>query len=457
MGIGGKAAAVGAVAAVSLGALGADAAQPARPAARPAAQPQQSQAQQKVTGPVAVYWMSAATSTGFGAGMMGGGPGGGGQRPGAGAMMSAMMGGGMNPNQVNHDLTLQLGSSQRPTAAPEAEHLPPNGLGAGRSLPLVTPSPVREVREEPREELPMQRPKGRMLIFWGCGEHAPAGQPFVIDFAKIGPNMPIPQMPQMVSVRSEQSPSVTRNTTYGDWPNNKTRTRVPAQGSLVGAHAVQGSYSPEILFNLNQNQDFMQPLQLSAGGKSPGGATLLSWRPVTGANGYFAMMFGGGSDGQTAVMWSSSQSQTMGGNIVDYLPPSEVRRLVTSKVVMSPDTTQCIVPQEVTQQAPNGFIQMIAYGDEANFSDPPRPADPKVPWNINWTVKVRYKSTASAILGMDAMMGGRGGVAADDEDGGRPTRGAQNRGRPTREAAPPPRAPNPAGAILRGLGGGLLP
>ena len=51
---------------------------------------------------------------------------------------------------------------------------------------------------------------------------------------------------------------------------------------------------------------------------------------------------------------------------------------------------------------------MIAYGDEANFSDPPRPSDPKIPWKINWTTKVRFKSTASAILGMDAIMRGLG-------------------------------------------------
>jgi hypothetical protein len=425
------------------------------------------QPQQQVTGPIAVYWMSAATSTGFGAGMMGGGAGGGGQRPGMGSAMSMMMGGGMNPNQVNKDLTLQLGSSQRPSGAAEAEHLPPAGLRAGQSLPLVTPAPVREVREPVQEDLPMQRPKGRMLIFWGCGEHAPAGQPFVIDFSKIGPGQPIPQMPQMVAVRSEQGPANGRNATYGDWPNNKTRTRVPAQGSLVGPHTVQGTYSPPINFNLGPNQDFMPPLQMSSGGKTPGGATLLSWQSVPGANGYFAMMFGAGGGGgrggdETVVMWSSSQSQTMGANLLDYLSPSEARRLVTSKVVMSPQTTSCAVPMEVTQAAPNGFIQMIAYGDEANFSDPPRPSDPKIPWKINWTTKVRFKSTASSVLGMDAMMGGRGAQTAyDDEDeDGPPQRGAPNRGRPGQAQRPPQQqqAPsNPAGAIMRGLGRGLLP
>jgi len=401
---------------------------------------------QQVTGPVATYWLGAATSTGFGAGMMGGG----GARPGIGALM----GGAMNPNQVNHDLSLHLGSTLRPTGAPEAEHLPPPSLGAGRSLPLVTPAPVRETRSEPEEALPMQRPKGRMLIYWGCGEHAPPNQPFVIDFSKIGPNMPIPQMPAMIAVKAERGPGLDRSTTYGEWPNGKSRTRVPAQGSLVGPHTVRGDYSPEIQFNLGPGQDFMPPLQLSSSGRTPGGATLLSWSPVTGATGYFAMMFGGGADGQSAVMWSSSQSQTMGGSLLDYLPPSEVRRLIGSKVVMSPQTTQCAVPAEVTAQAQAGFVQMIAYGDEVNFSDPPRPPNPKTPWNINWTVKARFKSTASAILGMEGM-GGRGGYnqANDDDDRGPPNRGGNRGQQPPQQ---PPRGGG-AGAILRGLGGGFLP
>src|SRR4051812_55680 len=71
-------------------------------------------------GPVATYWMTAETSSGLGA-MMG--------RGGAGmaaAMMSGRMGG-----SVNHVLHLQLGSTRKTSGAPEAEHVPPAGLGAG--------------------------------------------------------------------------------------------------------------------------------------------------------------------------------------------------------------------------------------------------------------------------------------------------------------------------------------
>jgi hypothetical protein len=42
---------------------------------------------------------------------------------------------------------------------------------------------------------------------------------------------------------------------------------------------------------------------------------------------------------------------------------------------------------------------MIAYGQEANLVFPPRPQDPKIAWEQQWTVRVRVKSTATGMLG----------------------------------------------------------
>ena len=78
---------------------------------------------QVVTGPVAVYWMSASTTSGMGGGGLGAGgrPGGGGGRPSLSAMMAM---GRSDPNAANHSLILQLGSSHRPQGDPNAEHDP---------------------------------------------------------------------------------------------------------------------------------------------------------------------------------------------------------------------------------------------------------------------------------------------------------------------------------------------
>ena len=48
---------------------------------------------------------------------------------------------------------------------------------------------------------------------------------------------------------------------------------VPASGSLLGGHKVQGNYSPPIAFSLGAGQDFMPGLALREAGTLPSGAT----------------------------------------------------------------------------------------------------------------------------------------------------------------------------------------
>ena len=56
---------------------------------------------------------------------------------------------------------------------------------------------------------------------------------------------------------------------------------------------------------------------------------------------------------------------------------------------------------------------MVAYGPETNLAWPPRPADPKQPWKPEWNVRVRTKSTTTAMLGMD--MSGMGNDTKSDD------------------------------------------
>ena len=339
-----------------------------------------SQPAQKVTGPVATYWMSAQTTSGFAMPGMSGG------RPDRGAMMRMMMGGG---GGAQHLLTLQLGSSRRPQGEPEAEHLPPAGLGAGQSLPLVTPqaAPAQRVEEEPQAPREFQRPHGRMLIFWGCGEHARAGQPVVIDFSKMSPGQMPPGFQAMMrglGATPMQPPSPSRNATYGEWPNPRAEAGVPSDGSLVGAHTVRGDYSPDIHFSLAANQDFLAPLTLASNARAPSGAVELAWDPVPNATAYFASVIGGGED--TVVFWTSAEMQAAAFAAPDYVAPAEAARLVASRALLSPQTTRCTVPKEAVDAAPHARLQLAAYGPEATFVYPPRPADPKVPWNKEWQV-----------------------------------------------------------------------
>lgn len=402
---------------------------------------------QRVTGPIATYWISAQTTSGFGMGAMGaGGP------PGRGGIPNIrdMMGGGA----AQHQLRLQLGSSTRPAGEPTAEHNPPATLRAGDALPLVSPqaaaaAPTDETPQVPRE---MQRPQGRMLLFWGCGEHAPQGQPVIVDFAQLtsGGAAAIQALSRGIALTPMQPPAPGRNATYGEWPNERARVMVPPDGSLVGPHVVRGNYSPEIRFVMSPQQDFLAPITLTTNAKNPSGSAQLGWNVVPNATGYFATAMGansaggarggrGGGEGADIVFWSSSANQVSAFFLPDYITPADAARLVASRTLMDPQTTSCTVPKEVVDAAPQAMVQLAAYGAEANFSYPPRPENRATPWNIQWQVKVRYRSSTGGILGMTMPS-----LGADQPQ-------APGRGRQT----PPPPAPTgrpSAGDILRGLG-----
>ena len=341
--------------------------------------------------PIANYWMDVATTSGFGAGMMGGGG-----RPNMGQIMQMMNGGG---GSVGHTLDLRLASKTKPASAAQADHWVPAGLQMGPSLPLVTP--VREIAPPAPTGMPTNyQPKGRMLIYWGCGEHVTAGQPTVIDFSKVAKGQVPPGMAAMANMAKVVSGPHSAPG-FGRWPNDRDSRAVPASGSLLGAHKVAGNYSPDIAFSLGSGLDFMPSLGLREAGALPSGASRLTWTPAAQATGYALAMFGANGSGDV-VMWSSSNKGGMA--MLDYVAPAEAKRLVAAGAVLPPTANQCILPAEVAAAVPAGMVTMIGYGPEANFSD-----DPKTP---KWTAKIRYKTTASVMRGMSGMMGGA--AEADD-------------------------------------------
>jgi hypothetical protein len=335
------------------------------------------------SGPVARYDVRAGTVSGIAA--MGGGMG--------GAMSLAFGGGG---DKVQHELLLRLGSSQAPSGgAPKADHFMPAGAKLGKSVALITPVQERG----PSDQLPGQRagqkPEGRLLVFWGCGEHTSKGQPVVIDFAKLSAG----QMPTglwSAKVQRDWGPTLQNSKTFGRWPAEDGKA-FKANSSLIGAHRVTGNYTPEIAFNLTQ--DFMAPLKTSTT-PNASGSSLLSWNAVPSATGYLAFMFGGkmAAGGQMGdmVMWTSSASRQFGGGLSDWLTPGQVATLVRDRTVLAPSTTSCTIPAEVRSAGADFRMGMLtAFGPEEDFANPKPPADPKAAGNQAWTVRVRHRSTTS--------------------------------------------------------------
>ena len=90
------------------------------------------------------------------------------------------------------------------------------------------------------------------------------------------------------------------------------------------------------------------------------------------------------------------------------------------------------------------MVNGIAYGEELNLAQPPRPADPKIAWEPVWAVKVRVKSTGMTPLGMEdagERRGARRGGQRPSSDGMAPSSAEPN--------APPPA--DPATEAMKGL------
>jgi hypothetical protein len=113
------------------------------------------------------------------------------------------------------------------------------------------------------------------------------------------------------------------------------------------------------------------------------------------------------------------------------------------------------VPKGIFGEGGGAMLRMIAYGSELNLAHPPRPTDPKIAWEPQWAVKLRVKSVANAMLGMDVGSMQRG-AGRQRQQQGQPQ--GQQQGQP-QDAAPAPaeqkpeeKLPDPVN-ILKGIFG----
>ncbi len=342
---------------------------------------------QKTTGPKAQYAMDVSTMSGMGMGM--------------GSIMKGMFGGGGGGSE-NYVVDLRLKSSIPAPIQPESgDHFFLPAAKMGKSVPLLgdAPGKVQPVEREfdPRDpNRNPEKPKGRLLMFWGCHANAPKGQPFIIDFAKM-PNakMPTGMQGKMAEYRADAQ---TRNDNAAWWPNSKNGKQPKSGSSLRGEHRVASNFTPEIKFTLIN--DYMAALKVSP--SDQGASILLSWNALPTATGYAAWAMGGmerGAQGGDMVMWTSANSREYGGN-EGWMPPTEVQRQIVAKNVMPPSQTSCNIPAEA-KAAAGGMMMgnMTGFGPEENFAFPPKPADPKAVWNIVWGAKVRFRAFTTFITG----------------------------------------------------------
>ena len=375
-----------------------------------AASPALAQApQQKVSPPEAQAWIDLATYSGFGMPGMGGGEGG----PGTMAMLGGMFGRatGLNTNRFGNTRSglagqwMDVNVYSRKGALTEATLAVPPGSGLAPVLNLkppkaAAPAPARTSRDDDIEPVEHERPKGKVSLYWGCGDTVRPGQPRTVDFATAMPQ----DLMQIFNGRRATQRGTHSAAGEPLWPNETDGRVVPKGATLAGEMAFAGNGLPDNWrFNLPAQQDLMPPLELQQA--DTGAATQLSWAALPTARAFFAAAMGArkGEDGHI-VLWVSSELPDSGFGLVDYQTNAAVDRWLKDKVLLPAGTTSCSIPKEVFG-GEGAMLRVIAYGSELNLAHPPRPTDPRVAWEPQWAVKVRLKSVATTMLGMDA--GGR--------------------------------------------------
>ena len=208
----------------------------------------------------------------------------------------------------------------------------------------------------------------------------------------------------------------------------------------------------------------MEGVRYTSTAVQPSGAIALSWAAPPRATGYSIGVMAPermGDDSANIIMWSSADRPAT-FIVMEDLTPAEVNRLIGLKAVLPPTTTNCAIPAEVVKATKDGSMLMFtAYGDEATFIHPPRPADVKVPWDQEWFSRVNFKSMRMDMVSPQGVHGhggddvgrslGRPGDArhAARRDVGR---GVLQADRCAAAAKPSVADVVPGGRLLRGLG-----
>lgn len=376
---------------------------------------------QNTKAPKVQLWMDLSTGTMAGMPEMDSLPGGGGM---LGGLMGGMGGGAQGragsgntaygsaramsvmPPRV---IDIALHNSLRPGV--EASQVIPPGLRMGESLPLVPPraQPVQTEPGEVPQEYQQHQPKGRILLYWGCGSTVRAGQPRVIDLARAKPT----DYAQAFAGRAVPDRGPRVGPAYALYPNERNQVNLSRDSSVVGEHQVRGEGIPASMkFTLGAAQDLMPAIDLRTTGK-PQDSMGTSWQPVRNARAYYLHAMS--QNGDDLVMWSSAETPDTGMGLFDYLAPATIDRWLKERVLLSPETTQCAIPQGIFAgggRDATPMLRMMAYGGETTIVHPPRPADPKAAWEPEWSVRVRVKSHTLAMLGEEMAQGARSGMGS---------------------------------------------
>ena len=332
-----------------------------------------------------------------------------------GRLAGAMGGGGSygtarHPGMPGKYLDVALHNRRQPGTP--AHQAVPRGLGLGERIQLLAPEsrPASNDGASSRDPMGQQRDGSyTMRYYWGCGAQARPGQP--AEYTVTVRNGNVVTGGRAMQPRQVPSNDIDAGPQYVLWPNPSARKAVGNNASLVGEHRLDGDALPEAMrFELGRDHDFLPELKLRRESSASQGTTL-QWDGVDGATAYFAHATA--MDGDTLVMWSSSEDGYAGPELIDYLPDALVTQWRGKRTLLAADARRCQIPEQVFANGSAApLVQMIAYGNERSLAQA-RPDGAPRDWRPAWSVRVRNKSTA-------VLMPGGIGAAASPQEAAKP-------------------------------------
>jgi len=366
--------------------------------------------------PIARYWIDVANFNSSMPGMSGL----------AGMMMNS------NKGTSNHFGSTTYGSSgkwmdtalytSKKPAGTTGSHAIPSGMNMSSPLPLE-PVVMRGSKSTGEHDGYPEKPQGKILFYWGCGDKVRSGQPRVVDLAKMSTGEYGNFLQGRYPNQHRGARSIEGNATW-PWSNMTDPPRkyefVPDSASLVGEQTITGDGVPDnFKFTVDSTYDFMQKLDLSSSGDSKD-SVKLSWNSVNNAKAYFTNAMGM-KENKDMVIWSASEQPEPGWGLMDYLSPSEIDNMLKDKVILPSSIQTCTIPAGIFANVQGAVVRAIAYGPELNVVYPPRPASKKSTWKPDWEARVRTKSLTMTMLGLGQSMSGNGSGASssNSNSGGR--------------------------------------
>lgn len=245
------------------------------------------------------------------------------------------------PIPYTYSLSMSLASSIDPKGSGKATMQVPAGIKAGRLVQMAFESDPSDINIAQAAEKTSSA--GVVKNYWGSSEKIAEGQP-LIGLSK-GMDLKYKDLPKA---------------SLAYWPDLSKRDP-PVPASAIGRYSLTTNYCGGGAINIGKSEDFLPAIELADIPANPDleKPITLTWKPVEGAEGYFAIAQGGNSF--EIITWSSSAASDFPDGL-DLIPVTsvELKDMLTKGILMPAKQTSCTIPAGTFKDSPTVMITILA-------------------------------------------------------------------------------------------------